>query len=67
MLLVKIETPLWQRSQINEEENKAGLRCTSGLVDETKDVFHVHEFDTKQRASKIYNSKVFQKRCKKAI
>lgn len=58
VLLVEINTPSWRRSQFNEEANKVGLKCSSDLVDELREVAHIREFATKHMVIIRYNSKV---------
>lgn len=57
MLPVEIDTPPWRRFQFNEEANNVGLKCVAYLINESREVAHVQEFATKNRATRRYNSK----------
>lgn len=54
MLSVEIDTSTWRHFHFNEE----WLKCSDGLVDETRDVAQIQESAAQQREVMRYNSKV---------
>lgn len=58
MMHVDINTPSWRYYQFNHEVNDVELKCVANLIDKVRDVTHIREFSTKQRATRRYNSKV---------
>lgn len=48
------------------KENEVWLKVTFDVIDDAREISHIHEFATKQRADMRYNSKVVPRDMKKS-
>lgn len=62
MFLVEMDMPFWWSSQLSGKENGVGLRCSSDLVNETRDISRIREFAAKQREDRRDNYKVVRRK-----
>ncbi|KAJ1403217.1 hypothetical protein SESBI_27492 [Sesbania bispinosa] len=58
MIPAEIEEPNLRSIRYAEEENEVGRRAELDLVDEIREMAHIREIATKERAARKYNSKV---------
>lgn len=62
MLPVDINKPTYRWENFNEEDNTAELGISANLIEVVRELAQIQEFVAKQRAEKVYNTKVRPKR-----
>lgn len=40
-------------------KNETGLKCATDILDDAHEIVHIQQYASKQRAKKVYNSRVF--------
>lgn len=58
MLPVEVNMPTWRQEHFNNEVNQVGLKISSDLMKEVREMSQIYEFEKKQEATRRYNTKL---------